>query len=65
MVISAQARLFTAASMGDLEVVKQSVESNAPMIRVADDDGLHPGFTGPTGHILTNIGSIIEYQRAS
>lgn len=39
-------RLFTAASTGNLEVVKNLITANGELIRAADVDGLYPGFTG-------------------
>jgi len=39
-------RLFTAASTGNLEVVKNLITANGELIRAADLDGLYPGFTG-------------------
>ena len=42
----AAGRLFTAASTGNLEVVKNLVTANGALIRAADQQGLYPGFTG-------------------
>mmetsp|Transcript_63862 Transcript_63862/g.93507 ORF Transcript_63862/g.93507 Transcript_63862/m.93507 type:complete len:156 (-) Transcript_63862:146-613(-) len=41
----AAARLYTASSMGNIDVVKNLVSVNGGLIRSPDEHGLHPGFT--------------------
>lgn len=48
----AAGRLFTAASTGNLEVVKNLITANSELIRAADLDGLYPGFTGRAHHVI-------------
>jgi len=50
----AAARLYTASSMGNIDVVKNLVSVNGGLIRSPDEHGLHPGFTGPNAHRHTN-----------
>jgi hypothetical protein len=45
-------RLFTAASTGNLEVVKNMITANGELIRAADVDGLYPGFTGRAHQVI-------------
>ena len=45
-------RLFTAASTGNLEVVKNLITANGELIRAADVDGLYPGFTGRAHQVV-------------
>jgi hypothetical protein len=40
------ARMFTAASTANMDVIKNLINTNGALIRVADEEGLYPGFTG-------------------